>query len=210
MKHEEDEISAADRTFAAANLRAWADHVEATGEGVRVETYAISVDAPIGRTTMMAPLASTGSIGWRHAPKLQHRNQRWGDHGSLWGKQHQHGTHPHLPPLDAPPPEPPCPRCSLDLDICRCDEDDLREALRERDALIKTLTAERDEARGHLRAELDDALAVRRASGAAGQARTALVVEQTARWAKTLESRLLDEPRCYAVVTPTGTRTCAP
>lgn len=182
--------------FAAANLRAWADYVEATGEGVHVKDYAISVDTPLNRHIGMAPLASSGSVGWRHAPKLKHRNRRFGDHGSLWSDHHKHGEHPPLPDLDEPPPEPPCPRCTLAMFICRCDEDDLRNAIRERDTRIKTLTAERDEARGHLRAEMDEALAVRRASGATGQERTALVVEQTVRWATTLEAR------CYAVDEP--------
>lgn len=102
MRHEDDEIpDERDVAFAAANLRAWADHVEATGEGVRVESYAITVDAPIDGAPMMAKLASTGSIGWRHAPKLQHRNQGLFDHGSPWSDHHKHAAHPRLEPLDA-------------------------------------------------------------------------------------------------------------
>lgn len=132
MKHEEDEIpDQRDIAFAAANLRAWADHVEATGEGVRINVYSLSVSAPIEGAPGMAPLSEVGGIGWRHAPKLQHRNQGFRDHGSPWSKHHQHGRHPHLEPLDAPPPEPPCQLCGIDIRICRCDEDDLREALRE-------------------------------------------------------------------------------
>jgi len=132
MKHDDDTIpDQRDIAFAAANLRAWADHVEATGEGVRVESYAITVDAPIDGAPRMAKLASTGSIGWRHDPKLQHRNQSFHDHGSPWSDHHKHGKHPRLPPLDAPPPEPPCQLCGIDIRICRCDEDDLREALRD-------------------------------------------------------------------------------
>jgi len=138
MKHDDDTIpDQRDIAFAAANLRAWADHVEATGEGVRVESYAITVDAPIDGAPRMAKLASTGSIGWRHDPKLQHRNQSFHDHGSPWSDHHKHGKHPRLPPLDAPPPEPPCQLCGIDIRICRCDEDDLREALRELKLQIK-------------------------------------------------------------------------
>lgn len=132
MKHEEDEIpNERDVAFAAANLRAWADHVEATGEGVRVESYAILVSAPIDGAPRMAPLSEIGSIGWRHEPKLQHRNRSFDDHGSPWSGHHKHAAHPYLPPLDAPPPEPPCQLCGIDIRICRCDEDDLREAIRE-------------------------------------------------------------------------------
>ena len=163
--------------FAAANLRAWANYVEKTGDGLRVEPYSISVDTPLDRHIGMAPLASCGSVGWRHAPKLQHRNRGFGDHGDHpWSDHHKHGAHPPVPRLDVPPPEPPCPVCAMEVYICRCDEDDLRAAIRERgvqiadkDVQIKVLTAERDEARGHLRAEMNEALTVRRASGATGQ-----------------------------------------
>lgn len=136
MSTNDDTMAAA--RFAAANLRAWADHVEATGDGLRVEPYSISVDTPLDRHIGMAPRASCGSVGWRHAPKLRHRNRGFGDHGDPWSDHHKHGVHEPLPDLDAPPaePEPPCPRCTLALYICRCDEDDLREALRDRiDAL---------------------------------------------------------------------------
>ena len=141
-------------------VNAWLDRVRI------ISVKAIGSSAPKGRSlpfTLRWPVSYAVAADLNAIP-LDADNRGFGDHGDHpWSDHHKHGAHPPVPRLDVPPPEPPCPVCAMEVYICRCDEDDLRAAIRERDAQIadkdaqiKTLTAERDEARGHLRAEMDE------------------------------------------------------